>query len=61
LFGVFDSDVESVNQLLRDAGFGNIARVQHVTTVPEIPLLGTGKADYRSLQTQLREMIENED
>jgi len=59
-FTVFEAGTSEINALLKAAGFGNIARVQHAVQVPEIPLLGTGKTDYRSLQDQLRALVEAE-
>ena len=59
-FTVFEASTSEINALLKAAGFGNIARVQHAVQVTEIPLLGTGKTDYRSMQDQLRGLVEAE-
>ncbi|MCH2176657.1 MAG: AMP-binding protein [Lentisphaeria bacterium] len=53
-FTTFDSDVDAANNLLRDAGFSNLARVQKHYLLGEIPLLGTGKTDYRTLTAHLK-------
>lgn len=48
-----DHDRESTNEALRAAGFGNLARIKAVTQVAEIPQLGSGKIDYRTLKSAL--------
>jgi len=43
-----------------DVGIGAayyLARIQQLITLPAIPLLGTGKTDYRTLNTQLKEQL----
>ena len=50
---IFDKDQDAANEALREAGFGSLARVRRVVTVPEIPQLGSGKTDYRSLKAAL--------
>ena len=49
-FTVLALTVQDVNQIFRIAGLGPIYAVRRIVRVPEIPLLGTGKTDYRSLQ-----------
>jgi long-chain-fatty-acid--[acyl-carrier-protein] ligase len=41
---------EQANKILRDAGFSSLYRVHRLVILDEIPLLGTGKIDYRSLK-----------
>ena len=50
-------EVTTINQYLQEAGFSGLSRVQDTITVPEIPLLGTGKTDYRTLQKLLSEHL----
>ncbi len=50
LFTVLDLEREDVNQTLRNAGFSPIQFIKAVRKVESIPLLGTGKTDYRSLK-----------
>lgn len=50
LFTIFDVDRNEVNQVIRDAGFSSIHYVKRIVKLEEIPLLGTGKTDYRKLR-----------
>ncbi|MEI8365907.1 MAG: AMP-binding protein [Parachlamydiaceae bacterium] len=52
LFSCFDVNVEDVNSALRDSGFSNLVRVSTVTKIQEIPVMGTGKVNYRQLEGQ---------
>ena len=42
--------VQEINAVFRDAGMAPVFAVKRVVKVKEIPLLGTGKTDYRALQ-----------
>ncbi|MCG3179587.1 MAG: Bifunctional protein Aas [Phycisphaerae bacterium] len=53
LFTTRDMDREAVNRLIRDAGLSPIHNVRRVVRVESIPLLGTGKTDYRALAERL--------
>lgn len=53
LFTTVDIDVSNVNLLLKEAGFSTLVKISEVKNVEAIPLLGTGKVDYRKLQTLL--------
>jgi len=50
LFTKFDITVDDVNKSLKDAGFSNLVKVSSVTKLPEIPIMGTGKVNYRLLE-----------
>jgi long-chain-fatty-acid--[acyl-carrier-protein] ligase len=50
LFTVKDILLAEANKVLREAGFSNIARLTRVHKLDQIPLLGTGKIDYRNLK-----------
>lgn len=50
LYTIFATDVEEVNKVLRDAGFSNLVRVSQVRVIQEIPIMGTGKVNYRALE-----------
>lgn len=52
LFSVFDLDLDDVNKFLRDYGFSNIIKISSVTKLDEIPLMGTGKVNYRAIESQ---------
>ncbi|MEN9654247.1 MAG: hypothetical protein RL235_359 [Chlamydiota bacterium] len=41
---------EMVNEMLKLRGLSRLIKVAQVQQVPEIPLMGTGKTDYRKLQ-----------
>jgi len=49
LFTTEDITVDEANNVLREAGFGNLSRITEVKIIDSIPLLGTGKTDYQSL------------
>ena len=55
LFTVFDTDRHNVNQAIRKGGLSPLHNIRKVITVPEIPLLGTGKTDYQSLKKLLQD------
>ncbi len=55
LFATFDCTVDEANQLLKDAGFSNLARIGRQIRIDELPKLGTGKADYQSLKRRLKQ------
>jgi acyl-CoA synthetase (AMP-forming)/AMP-acid ligase II/1-acyl-sn-glycerol-3-phosphate acyltransferase/acyl carrier protein len=50
LFSVRDVGRDQVNQLIRAAGLSALHNVREVIRVPAIPVLGTGKTDYRGLK-----------
>ena len=53
LFTTQPLDRETVNRRIREAGLSGLHNVRRVIRVEEIPLLGTGKTDYRALKEQL--------
>ena len=53
LFTVCPLTIDEVNSALRQSGMSNLIKVQTVTQLSLIPLLGTGKIDYRKLTEQL--------
>lgn len=50
LFATVDLGKEEANQMLQQAGFSNLVKISEVKKIEEIPLMGAGKTDYRSLQ-----------
>lgn len=50
-------DKETANEILRKAGFSNLIKISAVKKVGEIPILATGKMDYRRLQAFLNENL----
>jgi len=45
--------VNEANDRLRASGLSRLVKIANVIPVDEIPLMGTGKTDYRKLQTKL--------
>jgi long-chain-fatty-acid--[acyl-carrier-protein] ligase len=45
---------DSVNESLKDSGFGRIVKIAHVKVVDEVPLLGSGKIDFRKIDEILK-------
>lgn len=50
LFSTFEIDIDEVNKSLKEAGFSNIVKVGQVVVIKEIPLMGTGKINFRALE-----------
>jgi len=48
-FTTFELGVERANQLLRQEGFSNLIKVAGVNKIAALPLLGSGKINYRGL------------
>ncbi len=55
LFAVRPTDRNAVNEWLKQAGFPPLSYVRRVLHVQTIPVLGTGKTDYRALKALLAE------
>lgn len=54
LFTTVPIDLDLTNQLLRDSGFSNLVKISKIELIREIPLMATGKIDYRKLQSQIK-------
>ncbi len=54
LFVTNELSREEVNNTLRKHGFSPLHNVRRVIPIAEIPLLGTGKTDYRTLENKLK-------
>jgi len=52
LVSVFKTDSDEVNSTLREAGFGNLVKVSDTIQIKEIPLMGSGKIFYRTLENE---------
>ncbi len=46
-------NVNEANERIKAAGLSRLVKISNVIAVDEIPLMGTGKTDYRKLQTKL--------
>jgi len=44
---------EAVNRAIREAGLSGLHNIRRVIDIDEIPVLGTGKTDYRQLKRRL--------
>ncbi len=53
LFTTLDLDKRQINELLRKEGFSRLVKISVVIKLDEVPLLGTGKVDYRTLQSMI--------
>jgi len=53
LFTTFEISLKEANTILTDAGFHGIMRLDAVRQIEEIPVLGTGKTDYKVLRKEI--------
>jgi long-chain-fatty-acid--[acyl-carrier-protein] ligase len=53
LFTTVSIEKDEANDILRRSGFSRIVKISAVKKLEEIPLMGTGKTDYRRLQKLL--------
>jgi long-chain-fatty-acid--[acyl-carrier-protein] ligase len=56
LFSTKELDLSEVNKYLRESGVASITKIREIRMVDEIPMLGSGKTNYRAL----KEMLEKE-
>jgi long-chain-fatty-acid--[acyl-carrier-protein] ligase len=54
LFSRVPLEREHVNQMIRDAGLSPLHNIRQIRLVEEIPLLGSGKINYRALREILQ-------
>lgn len=52
LFSKFNISIDEINSSLRESGFSNLIKISSVTHLPEIPIMGTGKVNYRAIESQ---------
>ena len=50
LFTKFPVTLDEVNKAVRDAGFSNLIKISAVQQIEDIPIMGTGKVNYRLLE-----------
>jgi long-chain-fatty-acid--[acyl-carrier-protein] ligase len=55
LFTIAALDRTQVNKSLQEAGLSGLHNIRIVRQVPQIPVLGTGKTDYRALGQLLKD------
>jgi acyl-[acyl-carrier-protein]-phospholipid O-acyltransferase / long-chain-fatty-acid--[acyl-carrier-protein] ligase len=53
LFATRSLDRTAVNQAIRNAGLSPLHNIRAIIQVPQLPVLGTGKTDYRALGSML--------
>ena len=53
LFAKNNIDITEANAYLKENGFPNLVKLNKLIKVEEIPLLGTGKTDYKVLKQQI--------
>ncbi|MBS0621968.1 MAG: AMP-binding protein [Verrucomicrobia bacterium] len=57
LFANYSIDLERANEVLRQKGFSSLAKLTATHHLPAMPLMGTGKIDYRNLKEQAHEAV----
>ncbi|MDP6634043.1 MAG: AMP-binding protein [Phycisphaerae bacterium] len=55
LFTTFDADRGEVNQQIRSGGLSGLHSIRRLVRIETMPILGTGKTDYRTLDKSLIE------
>ena len=61
LFTTLIISAEEVNRALRERGAGRIVKISRVISLSDIPLMGTGKVNYRALEEKIRCMNVSKD
>jgi acyl-CoA synthetase (AMP-forming)/AMP-acid ligase II/1-acyl-sn-glycerol-3-phosphate acyltransferase/acyl carrier protein len=59
LFTTHDVDRQTINANIREAGLSPLHNIRRIIKLDAIPLLGTGKTDYRSLSAILKDEEES--
>jgi long-chain-fatty-acid--[acyl-carrier-protein] ligase len=55
LFTTLSINIDEINNYLSKNGVAPIARIKRIIELDEIPVLGTGKTDYKVLRKMLEE------
>lgn len=50
LYCKFSIGLDDVNKALKEAGFSNLVKITSIIQLPELPIMGTGKTNYRKLE-----------
>lgn len=50
LFSTFTSNREQINMIIKEAGLSALHNIRSIVQIDEIPVLGTGKTDYKQLR-----------
>lgn len=60
LFSRLYITIEEANKALRESGFSNLIRIFQTMHITEIPLMGTGKVNFRALEAMLPKLEDKE-
>lgn len=52
-FTIFDISVDELNEYIHAHGSSNLVKIARVERIDMIPVLGTGKTDYKQLKTRI--------
>lgn len=52
-FVTFDTELSELNDYIHSHGASNLVKISRVERIKEIPVLGTGKTDYKSLKSKI--------
>jgi len=58
LFTTIEITLEEANGVLKQCGFSNVGKITHLQKIKAIPVLGTGKTDYRSLKSMVAKVLD---
>jgi long-chain-fatty-acid--[acyl-carrier-protein] ligase len=53
VFSTIDLNKDEINAALRDRGYGRLIKIAEVRRIPQIPMTGTGKINYREIDEKL--------
>lgn len=53
LFSILPIDLSEANSYLKSSGFSSLVKLHKVINLEEIPILGTGKTDYKVLKSKI--------
>lgn len=59
LFTTFETSVEEVNQILKESGMSNLNKIVSTKKLSSIPLLGSGKIDYKKLTEMIASQLKS--
>lgn len=57
LFTTFDVELDEINRAIRIGGLSSLHWISKVVRIDELPLLGTGKIDYKALQRKVAQDV----
>ncbi|MFH1266887.1 MAG: hypothetical protein ABIK89_14250, partial [Planctomycetota bacterium] len=60
LFSVHEMPLREANAILAEAGFRGVMRLDATRKIEKIPVLGTGKTDYKILRKMVADEVQAE-